>query len=81
MRKVNPKAVWVLQGWQHNPVKDLMDGLNPGETIILDLMACERPQWGGVTTSMFHKPEGHRITGGYGALYLTSEEKPGCMEK
>ena len=59
MRKVNPQAVWVLQGWQHNPVKELMEGLNPGETIILDLMACERPQWGGVKTSMFHKPEGH----------------------
>lgn len=59
MRKVNPQAVWVLQGWQHNPVKELMEGLKPGETIILDLMACERPQWGGVKTSMFHKPEGH----------------------
>lgn len=59
IRKVNPQAVWVLQGWQHNPVKELMEGLKPGETIILDLMACERPQWGGVKTSMFHKPEGH----------------------
>ena len=59
MRKVNPQAVWVLQGWQHNPVKELMEGVKPGETIILDLMACERPQWGGVKTSMFHKPEGH----------------------
>lgn len=59
MRKVNPQAVWVLQGWQHNPVKELMEGLKPGEAIILDLMACERPQWGGIKTSMFHKPEGH----------------------
>ena len=59
MRRVNPQAVWVLQGWQHNPVKELMEGVKPGETIILDLMACERPQWGGVKTSMFHKPEGH----------------------
>ena len=59
MRKVNPQAVWVLQGWQHNPVKELMEGVKPSETIILDLMACERPQWGGVKTSMFHKPEGH----------------------
>ena len=59
MRKVNPQALWVLQGWQHNPVKELMEGVKPGETIILDLMACERPQWGGVKTSMFHKPEGH----------------------
>lgn len=59
MRKANPQAVWVLQGWQHNPVKELMEGLKPGEAIILDLMACERPQWGGIKTSMFHKPEGH----------------------
>ena len=59
MRKTNPKAIWVLQGWQYNPQKELMEGLNPEECIILDLMACERPQWGGVKSSMFYKPEGH----------------------
>lgn len=59
MRKVNPEAVWVLQGWQDNPTKALKDGLKPGEAIILDLTACERPQWGGVK-SMTFQPEGHQ---------------------
>ncbi|MCP9612777.1 alpha-N-acetylglucosaminidase [Coprobacter tertius] len=59
MRKVNPQAIWVLQGWQRNPAKELIEGLKPGEVIILDLMACERPQWGGIKTSFFYKPEGH----------------------
>ena len=58
MKKVNPDAVWVLQGWQTNPRKDLLEGLQPGETIILDLMACENPQWTGNNPS-FVRPEGH----------------------
>lgn len=59
MRKNTPNAVWILQGWQCNPSKELISGLKKGETIILDLMACERPQWGGVESSLFHKPDGH----------------------
>lgn len=59
MRRTSPRAVWILQGWQHNPMPSLMEGLKQGDAIILDLMACERPQWGGIPSSMFYKPEGH----------------------
>ena len=59
MRRISPNAVWILQGWQHNPMPSLMEGLKQGDAIILDLMACERPQWGGIPSSMFYKPEGH----------------------
>lgn len=59
MRRHSSQAVWILQGWQHNPMRALMEGLQQGDAIILDLMACERPQWGGIKSSMFHKPEGH----------------------
>ena len=59
MRRHNPEAVWVLQGWQHNPIPSLLEGLQHGEAVILDLMACERPQWGGIESSMFYRPYGH----------------------
>lgn len=60
MKEQNPQAVWVLQGWGGNPSGALMDGLKTGEAVILDLMACARPQWGGVPTSVSHKEGGYR---------------------
>ena len=59
MRRKTPEAVWIIQGWQRNPMRDLLEGLEHGEAIILDLMACERPQWGGIKNSLFYKAEGH----------------------
>ena len=59
MRRKTPEAVWIIQGWQSNPMRDLLEGLEHGEAIILDLMACERPQWGGIKNSLFYKAEGH----------------------
>lgn len=60
MKEQNPQAVWVLQGWGGNPSKALMKGLRTGETVVLDLMACARPQWGGVPTSVSHKEGGYQ---------------------
>ena len=45
MRRLSPDARWILQGWQNNPTPEFMDGLHNDDAIILDLMACERPQW------------------------------------
>ncbi len=59
MKEANSESVWVLQGWQKNPTEELLSGLNPGETIVLDLMACTRPQWGGIKESLFYKDKGH----------------------
>lgn len=58
MKEMNPKAVWVLQGWSGNPSIALLKGLKPGEALVLDLMACARPQWGGVPNSSFHRDAG-----------------------
>lgn len=59
MKEQHPQAVWIVQGWGENPSNALMEGLQPGETIILDLMACVRPQWGGVPSSPAHKEGGY----------------------
>lgn len=60
MKEQNSQAVWVLQGWGGNPSEALMKGLKTGEAVILDLMACARPQWGGIPTSVSHKEGGYQ---------------------
>jgi alpha-N-acetylglucosaminidase len=37
MLKENPGAVWVLQGWQGNPRKELLHGLSHDRSLVLDL--------------------------------------------
>ena len=46
MKKANPKAVWVVQGWTENPRPEMMKALNPGDLLILDLFSECRPMWG-----------------------------------
>ena len=46
MKKVNPKAVWVVQGWTENPRPDMIRNLAPGDLLILDLFSECRPMWG-----------------------------------
>lgn len=46
MKRVNPHARWVVQGWDKNPRQPMLDGLEPGELIILDLFAECKPMWG-----------------------------------
>lgn len=46
MKKNNPKAVWVAQAWQANPRQKMIENLNQGDLIVLDLFAESRPQWG-----------------------------------
>lgn len=46
MKKANPKAVWVVQGWTENPRPKMMKALNPGDLLILDLFSECRPMWG-----------------------------------
>jgi alpha-N-acetylglucosaminidase len=53
MRRHEPHAVWVLQGWQDNPVDALLKALAPGDAIVLDLYADARPQWS-------QRPQGFR---------------------
>ncbi len=46
--KADPKAVWMLQGWWSNPMKEVLDGfgdLKKDHIIILDLAALANPKW------------------------------------
>lgn len=46
MKKVNPKAVWVVQGWTENPRPEMIKNLKNGDLLILDLFSECRPMWG-----------------------------------
>lgn len=46
MKRVNPKAMWVVQAWSANPRPDMIAGLEPGDLLILDLFAECKPMWG-----------------------------------
>jgi alpha-N-acetylglucosaminidase len=45
MQQHLPCAVWVLQGWQGNPKPQMMEGLNPAQTLVLDLMGDNSENW------------------------------------
>lgn len=46
MKRANPDAVWVIQGWTENPRQEMIDGLEAGDLLILDLFSECRPMWG-----------------------------------
>ncbi|MDE6693689.1 MAG: alpha-N-acetylglucosaminidase, partial [Muribaculaceae bacterium] len=46
MKKANPDAVWVVQGWTENPREEMIRNLNAGDLLVLDLFAECRPMWG-----------------------------------
>lgn len=55
MKKNNSKAVWVAQAWQANPHQKMIENLNQGDLLVLDLFAESRPQWGDPTSSWYRK--------------------------
>lgn len=60
MKRANPRAVWVIQGWRENPRRALLDGVNPGDLMVLDLASEIRPQWGDPESPAPEKrPEGY----------------------
>lgn len=46
MKKANSKAVWVIQAWQANPRPAMIDSLETGDLLVLDLSSENRPMWG-----------------------------------
>ena len=42
----NPKATWVVQGWTENPRPQMLDALQEGDILVLDLFSECRPMWG-----------------------------------
>lgn len=58
MKKANPDARWVVQGWEKNPREEMIDGLRRGDLIVLDLFAECRPMWG--APSAARRPDGFK---------------------
>lgn len=60
MKRANPRAVWVIQGWRENPRRELLNGVMPGDLLVLDLASEIRPQWGDPESPAPEKrPEGY----------------------
>jgi alpha-N-acetylglucosaminidase len=57
MKRVNPRATWVVQGWTENPRPAMMDALKPGDLLILDLFSECRPMFG--APSIWKREEGY----------------------
>lgn len=61
MKRVNPEAVWVVQGWTENPRPELLNGVKKGDIMVLDLASEIRPQWGDPDTpSPYKRADGYR---------------------
>ncbi|MCR4602216.1 MAG: alpha-N-acetylglucosaminidase [Prevotella sp.] len=57
MKRVNPKAIWVVQGWTENPRPAMADALEQGHLLVLDLFSECRPMFG--APSIWNRPEGY----------------------
>ena len=57
MKKANPKAVWVVQGWTENPRPQMLDALSTDDVVVLDLFSECRPMWG--APSIWHREKGY----------------------
>ena len=58
MKRVNPRATWVVQGWTENPRPAMLDALTPGDLLILDLFSECRPMFG--APSIWQRKEGYK---------------------
>ena len=57
MKRANPEAKWVIQGWTENPRPQMIEDLPEGDLIILDLFSECRPMWG--IPSVWKREEGY----------------------
>ena len=57
LKRNNSKAIWVVQSWQKNPRPQMIDSLNQGDMLVLDLWSECRPQWGDENSLAF-RPQG-----------------------
>ena len=58
MKRVNPKAVWVIQGWTENPREAMVDGMKTGDLLVLDLFSECRQMFG--IPSIWKREEGYK---------------------
>ena len=55
MKKANPEATWVIQAWQDNPRETMIDTLDAGNLLVLDLYSEKRPQWGDPSSEWYRE--------------------------
>lgn len=55
MKRVNPKAVWVVQAWQQCPYEAMTANLPAGDLIVLDLYSESSPQWGDPSSTWYRE--------------------------
>ena len=58
MKAVNPKAVWVIQGWTENPRPQMVDPMDAKDLLVLDLFSECRPMFG--IPSIWQRKEGYK---------------------
>ena len=46
MKRVNPNATWVIQGWTENPRPQMIKHMKNGDLLVLDLFSECRPKFG-----------------------------------
>lgn len=59
MKRADPGAVWVVQGWQSCPHPEMIRDLPGGDLLVLDLFSESRPMWGGDLRSPWRRAEGY----------------------
>lgn len=57
MKRANPRAVWVVQGWTENPRPEMIAGMRRGDLLILDLFSECRPMFG--APSVWRRQQGY----------------------
>ena len=58
MKRIDPRAVWVIQGWTENPRPAMVDGMKQGDLLVLDLFSECRPMFG--APSIWKREEGYK---------------------
>lgn len=60
MKRANPEAAWVIQGWNENPRAAIYEQIPKGDIVVLDLASEIKPQWGDPDTpSKTPRPNGY----------------------
>lgn len=80
MKKANPKSTWIVQAWQSNPLPKMIDNLNKGDLLILDLFSESRPMWGDKESS-WYRPDGYGKHNWIYCMLLNFGERPGLFGK
>lgn len=45
MGQYSPESTWILMGWQNNPTKELLQGLNKSKILVIELFGENTSNW------------------------------------